>query len=138
MEIPIYRAKRINSDEYVEGYYLPVFRGFEDRRERGQKEESIMYLETGGYYAIDSSTLSINFPDMKDSEGTPIFASLSEDGKGGDIIEQTYDGFTDPLIQTKIIIWDSESSSVIALHEDKFNSTSLEEREEMKIIGIQK
>jgi len=40
---------------------------------------------------IDPSTLSINFPDMLDLEGTKIFASLSEDGKGGDIlIEQPY------------------------------------------------
>ena len=34
---------------------------------------------------IDPSTLAIHFPDMIDSEGTKIFASLSEDGKGGDI-----------------------------------------------------
>ena len=36
------------------------------------------------YIEIDSSTLAISFNDMIDSEGTKIFASLSEDGKGGD------------------------------------------------------
>ena len=36
---------------------------------------------------IDETTLAINFPDMLDSESTKIFASLSEDGRGGDIIQ---------------------------------------------------
>ena len=31
-------------------------------------------------------TLSINFPNMLDSQGNKIFASLQEDGKGGDIL----------------------------------------------------
>jgi len=35
-------------------------------------------------------TRSINFEDMLDSEGNKIFASLSEDGKGGDIFESAY------------------------------------------------
>ena len=34
----------------------------------------------------DESTRSIHISDMTDSEGTKIFASLSEDGKGGDEI----------------------------------------------------
>lgn len=33
----------------------------------------------------DESTRSINLDDMLDSQGNKIFASLSEDGKGGDI-----------------------------------------------------
>ena len=33
---------------------------------------------------IDPTTLALHFPDMLDSEGNKIFASLSEDGKGGD------------------------------------------------------
>ena len=36
-------------------------------------------------------TRSINFEDMIDSEGTKIFASISEDGIGGDVIR--YGGF---------------------------------------------
>jgi len=32
-------------------------------------------------------TRSINFEDMLDSENNPIFASLSESGKGGDTID---------------------------------------------------
>ena len=38
-------------------------------------------------YEIDPTTLAIHFPDMLDSQGNKIFASLSEDGKGGDIMK---------------------------------------------------
>jgi len=71
--IPIYRAKKIGSDEYVEGYYFPQF--------------NTHYIFNGESIEIDPSTLAINFPDMTDSEGTKIFASLSEDGKGGDKLD---------------------------------------------------
>lgn len=43
----------------------------------------------GNKYEIAPEYLSINIEDMIDSQGNKIFASLSEDGKGGDII--TYD-----------------------------------------------
>ena len=35
---------------------------------------------------IDPTTLAINLADMLDSQGNKIFASLSEDGKGGDLM----------------------------------------------------
>ena len=73
--IPIYRAKKIDSDEYVEGF-LSNF-----------KTAFIVELDTQTPFTIDPSTLAIHFPDMIDSDGTKIFASLSEDGKGGDIVE---------------------------------------------------
>lgn len=38
-------------------------------------------------HEIAPEYLSINFEDMADSEGTKIFASLSEDGSGGDLFE---------------------------------------------------
>ena len=41
-------------------------------------------------YEIDPTTLSIHFPDMLDSQENKIFASLQEDGKGGDIILEPY------------------------------------------------
>ena len=40
-----------------------------------------------GSYPIDETTLAIHFPDMLDSQGNKIFASLQEDGKGGDIMQ---------------------------------------------------
>ena len=77
LNIPIYRAKKINSDEYVEGYL-----------KRCTDTGNILWIQTKDWmdYQIDPSTLSIHFPDMVDSEGTRIFASLSKDGKGGDIL----------------------------------------------------
>lgn len=83
MNIPIYRAKKIDSDEYVLGQptYIPHDR---DRIIMHVKlHEARLDVRT---FEIDPSTLSISFPDMLDSEGNKIFASLSEDGRGGDLI----------------------------------------------------
>ncbi len=77
--IPIYRAKKIDNDEYVKGFYW--------------SEREIHYIafedEFGWMikFEIDSTTLSIHFSLTKDSDDTPIFASLQEDGKGGDVLE---------------------------------------------------
>lgn len=97
MNIPIYRAKKIDSDEYVEGYYLEI----DDKHIIIKKKASIeicgyyglgnfgVISQSGklGTYEIDSTTRSIHFPDMLDNQGNKIFASLSEDGKGGDIMK---------------------------------------------------
>ena len=75
--IPIFRAKKLDSDEYVMGWYSsPII------------IEGKIYLSItnkDGEYRIDPTTLSIHFPNMLDSQGNEIFASLQEDGKGGDI-----------------------------------------------------
>ena len=77
--IPIYRAKKIDSDEYVVGWYSsPIII-------EGKTYLSITNKD--GEYRIDPTTLSIHFPDMLDSQGNEIFASLQEDGKGGDICQ---------------------------------------------------
>jgi len=83
-QIPIYRAKTIDSDEWVEeslieypygnGFFMLIT--FEYRNNTFKDEFS---------WKIDPSTLAIHFQGMTDSKGTKIFASLSEDGKGGDI-----------------------------------------------------
>jgi len=78
MNIPIYRAKKIDSDEYVEGFYF----NYDDSL--GYKP-MIISKESGIEFEISELTLAIHFPDMIDSEGNKIFASLNEDGKGGDI-----------------------------------------------------
>ena len=79
MNIPIYRAKRLmDGDEYVEGYLLSSL--ISKAMHRILVDISIVYF-------IDDSTLAIHFPDMLDSQGNKIFASLSEDGKGGDIMK---------------------------------------------------
>ena len=79
INIPIYRAKKIDSDEYVIGWYSePIV------------IESKLYLSItnkDGTFRIDPTTLAMSFPDMKDSQGNKIFVSLSEDRKGGDMFE---------------------------------------------------
>ena len=79
INIPIFRAKKLDSDEYVMGWYSsPII------------IEGKIYLSItnkDGEYRIDPTTLSIHFLNMLDSQGNEIFASLQEDGKGGDIIE---------------------------------------------------
>ena len=78
--IPIYRAKSKEQDTYVEGLLIGV-----------DEETNLCTIRTKDDYIGGEvcylHTLSINFPDMLDSQGNKIFASLSEDGKGGDIIE---------------------------------------------------
>lgn len=80
--LPIYRAKKIDSDEYVEGYLCSSNNGV-------NTDNKICIQEFGWWtlWEIDTSTLSIHFPDMLDSNGNKIFASLQKDGKGGDIVE---------------------------------------------------
>lgn len=78
--IPIYRAKKIGSDEYVIGFYAY------------DEVHKIHLIITNAMHGlsetrIDVTTLSIHFPDMLDSKGKKIFASLQENGKGGDIVE---------------------------------------------------
>ena len=77
VHIAISRALKLGSkDEYVVGYY--IYNNF-------SKE---YWIRVDGLYdhLIDTSTLAIHFPDMLDLNNKPIFASLSESGKGGDIL----------------------------------------------------
>ena len=82
MDLPIYRAKKIDSDEYVEGYYAYC--------DYFKNDKHTINNSKGAYSAIDPATLAIHFSDMLDSQGNKIFASLSEDGKCGDILQDRY------------------------------------------------
>ena len=84
MNIPIYRAKKIDSDEYIQGYLLSknIIVTTEYYYPQGIPSETEKKFNN-----IDQSTLAIHFPDMLDNQGNKIFASLSEDGKGGDIMK---------------------------------------------------
>ena len=88
--IPIYRAKKIDSDEYV------IFNSFYEYENKYYAINKIINQTIDGWftnvmipltYKIDPTTLAIHFPDILDSQGNKIFASLSEDGKGGDIMK---------------------------------------------------
>ncbi len=94
INLPIYRAKKIDSDKYVKGCLVRA-----DDYDADVDEDQVIYfiMEKMENYRtseiwdfvqnsrIDPATLSIHFPDMLDSQGNKIFASLQEDGKGGDI-----------------------------------------------------
>ena len=72
------RAKHLYSDEYFTSESVII-------------EYGNMFLLIGDVRVeCDISTRSINLSDMVDSEGTKIFASLSEDGKGGDMLFHTH------------------------------------------------
>ena len=81
IEIPIYRAKKIDSNEYIESSGIFI----EDRLKYIMIVGVTRTLDKIKYENVDPTTLAIHFPDMLNSEGNKIFASLSKDGKGGDM-----------------------------------------------------
>lgn len=76
LNIPIYRAKRINGSEYVKGLLTAVY-------DDGT-------CEINGCYLCITETLSIHFPNMLDAKNKKIFASLNPKGIGGDIDDTFY------------------------------------------------
>lgn len=85
LNVPIYRAKKIDGDEYVSGYLK-----FTKYNNRTEYVINYVYDSSSvfGECEIDPTTLAIHFPgDMIDSKGNKLFASLSKDGKGGDVVE---------------------------------------------------
>ena len=119
IEIPNYRAKKIGSDEYVEGdlfyekYIIAKSKlntliadainhieydilknecinencKIEHIQLKDMLNKLILNERFEHIYEIDPTTLVIHFPDMLDSQGNKIFASLGKDGKGGDILD---------------------------------------------------
>jgi len=88
INIPIYRAKKIDSDEYVIGFYSSAYdiHHYVITHLGVDTKTSTVYQMSTDIHKIDPTTLAIHFPDMLDSQGNKIFASLNEDGKGGDIV----------------------------------------------------
>lgn len=88
INIPIYRALKLGTkNEHVYGFLHTL-----DGKYNLQLNETTRYAVS---YKIDPSTLAIHFPDMiagdsyrllqSGEKDLRIFASLSEDGKGGDV-----------------------------------------------------
>ncbi len=134
LNIPIYRAKKIDSDEYIVGYLV------EEWEYKGKNKRffyGIKRFKSKATIEIDPTTLSIHFHDMIDSQGNKIFASLSEDGKGGDIVSYLPDEY-------------DNSKPHIAIYEDfKFHAVPQDSdlrdlgmaykmNPRLKIVGIQK
>lgn len=83
--LPVFRAKKIDSDEWVEGEKVGNFILTNMGAIIGDSDTRFK-INRDCFHEIDQSTLSVHYTNsnMEDSEGTPIFASLSSDGNGGD------------------------------------------------------
>ena len=122
--IPIYRAKsNERKNIYVEGLLIGV-----------DEELNLCTIRTKDDYIGGEvcylHTLSINFPDMLDSQGNKIFASLSEDGKGGDITDKGICMYISKNHQFRIIT-NIETMNWLEITRKDLDNYSL------KIIGIQ-
>jgi len=124
-QIPIYRAKKINSDGWIEGYLLKLDTANSIHIETF---EYFIYDELGFRDKIDPSTLAIHFENMIDKNGKKIFASLNENGIGGDNLDY-HNLFKDVLFfkDSKLIflgsnmyfhegIYDTKEYEVIEIH----------------------
>ena len=134
LNIPIYRAKKIDSDEFVEGYLINgrfIFKEWIDDvwTSFGETKSNKALV-----YEIDPTTLAIHFKDMIDTEGTKIFASLSKDGKGGDVI-QNPNNEEETGFNTFVVIYDRWQ---IKGKNDKYGLFGFRLAYNNKIIGIQK
>jgi hypothetical protein len=127
--IPVYRAKKIDSDEYVEGFY------FNRKNMLGKIiYHKIDFSTTCDSYAeIDPTTLAIHFPDMIGSDDSRIFASLDKYYvKGADII--TNDNFSGEY-SLQVAIYSEGCFYVKDKDGELYNLC--ENWEKLKVIGIQ-
>lgn len=122
------RAKSIHSDYYPIGEWLEYegrcfiietkeLTGFEVNAYSEPFSDGMLDGEIciqDFIYEVQLDTRSLSFPDMIDSEGNKIFASLQEDGKGGDSF--VWDN------ETFVVWFDSISLSVYATNKDNFES----------------
>lgn len=104
INLPIFRAKKLDSDKYIIGQYIETEFSNEEYCGIEEQETIIKHCIIKDFRTvhddyeycnfditeIDIATLSIHFPDMIDSQRNKIFASLQKDGKGGDIILEPY------------------------------------------------
>lgn len=104
INIPIYRALKLGTkDEYVEGQPIQfcgntyLITRIDDIR----LSDSSLHTR---FTEIDPSTLAIHIDGMIDSEGTKIFASLSEDGEGGDKLHKIGVGFYKEIDEVGVAI----------------------------------
>lgn len=141
--IPLYRAKKIGSEEYVIGYLL-------DDNVIGKFAKHP--LLDNKFSTIDPSTRSIHFPDMlaNDSDrllpngdkDLRIFASLSEDGKGGDILllkdwDKGFENFdSSNPDETRVVLLKDFAINVMNIPDGSNCNFQMVEKSLCEIIGI--
>lgn len=114
LNIPIYRAKEIDSEVVVEGCITSVIEVVSASKDLEPLTRAWLRdrYET---FEVDPLTVSIHFPDMiaRDSDillangekDLRIFASLSEDGRGGSIVLEDYKSEALCIFKNFNIIW---------------------------------
>jgi hypothetical protein len=105
IEFPLYRAQKRDNDDYVYGYYTERVLHYPSGRHYIHFHNGT----TATYEKIDATSLAIHFPDMIDSNRNKIFAALSEDGRGGDIL-------IEPMFEKKQIICKISASGYVNKH----------------------
>lgn len=143
INLPIFRAKKLDSDKYIIGQYIETEFSNEEYCDIEEQETIIKHCIIKDFRTvhddyeycnfditeIDIATLAIHFPDMIDSQGNKIFASLSENGKGGDIVELDY--------SKKTAIWCSKTQAIMLNSKQTGLSILSLYRDDIKTIGIQ-
>ena len=92
INIPIFRSYELDTAFLIEGSYIKENGFYMNNTIPDYNKPVVRHKicdEDGIYHEVSKDYLAIHFPDMLDSQGNKIFASLSENGKGGDVI--TYD-----------------------------------------------
>ena len=133
IEIPIYRAKKIDSDDNIKSQsYIKKLIG-------GNYHHYLVKYYSPDYedVEIDPSTLAIHFYDMLDRQENKIFASLSEDGKGGDILEWTIFPDDMPKLRINGVPYYSKGGAFKVTGRIEMMWHLLAPHKECKIIGIQ-
>lgn len=90
MNIPIFRSYKLDTAFSIEGSYIKENGFYMNNTIPDYNKPVVRHKicdEDGIYHEVSKDYLAIHFPDMLDSQGNKIFASLSEDGKGGDIMK---------------------------------------------------
>lgn len=84
-----YRSLELDTGNIVEGYYAKEH-GYAMRDDKPLLDEPcirhFIFDGSGQRFEITPEYLSVNFNDSEDGKGTKIFASLYENGNGGDIL----------------------------------------------------
>lgn len=151
IDLPIFRAKKLDSDKYIIGQYIETEFSNEEYCDIEEQETIIKHCIIKDFRTvhddyeycnfditeIDIATLAIHFPDMIDSQGNKIFASLQEDGKGGDICEyKDWDSdYEDEFLNKGICLF--ENIGIFFTNRYEVSMEDLDFKYDVKIIGIQ-
>ena len=136
INIPLMRGLKIGSkDKYIIGIVSDVV----VIHKKDKTEYEVTIKNKDEEHKVHYETLAIHFKDMIDSENNPIFASLREDGKGGDNFM---------FENEKFVVWYSNSIGITATNLENFESNChdslyewfnyIDKNYDLKVIGIQK